>query len=143
MSASATLPVRACCSSVPVQRFAFYFKSGVTVELLSDVLCLGHSDNEKAINNKTRLDANRSEHPCCLSLLILNACKRFHVDSCRHADRTAKIWKILTNWVCCWYANWLTGHLERIFDMLCDILPLWTRFTLMDYERSITSHPFN
>ena len=44
LSASATLPVRACSSSVPVQSFAFYFKSGETVELLSNVLCLGHYD---------------------------------------------------------------------------------------------------
>ena len=36
VTASATLPARACSSSVPVESFAFYLKSGETVELLLD-----------------------------------------------------------------------------------------------------------
>ena len=47
LSATAAFRVRACSSSVLVQSFALYFKSGETVELLSDVLCLGHCDKEK------------------------------------------------------------------------------------------------
>ena len=47
VTASATLPARACSSSVPVESFAFYLKSGETVELLSDGVLSCRYDNEK------------------------------------------------------------------------------------------------